>query len=361
MARHLPHFRRLVLDDSAPKAALDHALSLIPLLPHLREISLTQDTAKTIFNDIEYLRPAAQPVDPSHETSDCLLSCAAFRDAVARVPALKLANFGAFDAESINGCFTGLKALHLVDGALNNADLALAASLPTLLANLESLTSLTLEAKNLSIGSEWLEPIWTPALTSLSLVGLVLSPHAHQLVELFAPSLTTLHIDLSRGPTGAGTQLLPSLPIFTTAFPLLETLSVQRMSMETLHHLLAALSTSPVTFELSGPETIPPSTFLASLRPFAATLVTLRAVRFRRKSKITSVANKLARFADTRGIHLSADSRHDPFLYRMGAEEVRDGDKAHRVERRCESMLDTIEWGRRWVERMQREKDFAGT
>ena len=70
MARHLPHFRRLVLDDSAPKAALDHALSLIPLLPHLREISLTQDTAKTIFNDIEYLRPAAQPVDPSHETSD---------------------------------------------------------------------------------------------------------------------------------------------------------------------------------------------------------------------------------------------------------------------------------------------------
>ncbi|KAL8280255.1 hypothetical protein RQP46_007369 [Phenoliferia psychrophenolica] len=370
MPRHLAHFRRLTFDSGDDKTSLDAALSLLPILPHLQSLHLTQAAATTLLGNISSLDgPSSEPIgsDVIDGTGDYELSCDAFRSSVRRITSLTLTNFSSTHAKTMLACFPALTTLHLVEGALNSPT----STLPESLSHLPKLSHLTLETRHLAFSPEWLDYPFQSPLKSLSLIGLLLSPSSTPFIESFAPTLLSLSIDLARGPAGAGTQ--PSLPspYFSTPFPLLSSLSLSRMSMEMAHAVLTSLASptpSPLaslSLELSGPETITPATLISALKPFVAassTLHSIRAVRYRRKSKITSVANKLARLCDSRpGVHLSADSRHDPFLYRMGPDDVEEVDRAHRVERRCEAMLETIEFGKRWVERMRTMRDFGGT
>lgn len=383
MARRLPHFRILsMLDTPADLPALENALSLLPLLPNLRALHISSASAHLLFRNVICLDPdesAPSSLEDLVATPEETDRRTAFRDGVRRLQKVRLVEFDCREAAAVLSCFDDLRWVEISGGTGFSEDLAVC------LAGLSRLSHLALETKHLNLTSDWTDPTWASASTlkSLSLSGLGFTPDARAFIETFASSLQTLQIDLHRGPGGAGTQSILDPPIFTVPFPSLTSLFVSRMSMECLQQILVCLAPPPppsnsthaspppsplvmLDCELSGPEAPanpPPgqTSLTASLRPFASTLHTIRAVRYRRKSKITSVANKLMRFCATRNVHLSSDSRHDPFLYRLGLDEVEEGERAHRVERRCEAMLETIEFGRRYVERMKRSRDFGGT
>lgn len=181
-------------------------------------------------------------------------SVAAFRSFAVE---LTEATFGAFapdEAAALVACLPSLRAATLdVTTVTNHQDRPSGARLTSALAHCESLVNLTLRDEDwdfyegLDISPTWLDVSWPTTLTHLTIAAATLDDTTHLLLNLLAPNLTHLTLRLLALKPSVEASLQTSALLPQATFPLLHSLSLEKVKPPHLELLLTHFALSPVS------------------------------------------------------------------------------------------------------------------
>ncbi|KAK4700415.1 hypothetical protein P7C70_g5829, partial [Phenoliferia sp. Uapishka_3] len=331
------------------------ALALLSSFPNLKEIHLSERTARNLFGELLLLDLSDPSVGQAATVTNRLdQQRATFYGCASSLERVRLSLFHPSNLSIILQCFTNLHSLRI------HTNVDLSPTFALCLEGIPNLQELSIRGTSaLLIPPEWTTSSW-PALVTLTLRKVVLNPALFAFIGELSTSLRVLHLTIATREVGDETY--PAH--FTTSFPLLNHLSVTNVHSTSARDLLLSLKISPtslsplakIDLRLRKHQRSDNQSFIQSVTAFRHTLRELT-VMLQSGRRISTLAKRLGTI---KSIFFTGGDEADLFLTRKVDNEDLENlaTKELMVGQRATALISTLSWGISHISELREEGNF---